>query len=115
MPINIYTLLDFILTETSISLAANEQEQDQYNEWAGMGWLLWETAEKEKMILEQKNYQLSNEINLLKHKINELSNQNGQRQTNVNDMTSLLSQVDSLVNQLMKTTSSESENGKHSN
>ena len=63
--------MDFISIEANV-LLVSEGAGQSYNEWTDMGWLLWETAEKERKALEQKNNELEKEIYLLQHKIEQL-------------------------------------------
>jgi thiol-disulfide isomerase/thioredoxin len=98
MTINVENLLAFISREGEVSLMMEEREEDVRG-WEGMGWLLWETAERERKSLEEKNIKLALEVNRLR---SELNNQNKKEETK-----SILAQVDSLLNQLMDTSQSD--------
>ena len=96
--------MEFITTEGSIEEGIEHYNNEEAEEWEGMGWLLWETAEKEKQLMERTNYKLYNEIKQLRHQVNQLEPTNKRPI----DMTSLLSQVDVLVDQIL-----EKETNKH--
>jgi hypothetical protein len=99
MTINVENLLAFISREGEVSLMMEEREEGDVRGWEGMGWLLWETAERERKSLEEKNIKLALEVNRLR---SELNNQNKKEETK-----SILAQVDSLLNQLMDTSQSD--------
>lgn len=93
--------MEFITTEGTIEEGDIEHYNkgvDDHDEWAAMGWLLWETAEKEKQLMERSTYKLYNEIKQLRHQVTQMESIHKKPI----DMTSLLGHVDVLVDQLLE-------------
>lgn len=82
-----------------------EEDVSSREQWDSMGWLLWETTERERQSLLKTNQLLNNEIKQLRHQLQQSAineRRRGEGEKEADDMNSLLAQVDNLIGNIMK-------------
>ena len=94
---SVENIMQFI--ETHLQLVSHDIDTDglkEAREWEGMGWHLWEIAEKNRQLMEERSIDLGREITSLRERISLMED----RQENCNNDNGGNDHLQSLINQL---------------